>query len=147
MRAVASRLPWCLGQRQTLEPELRLRGVRELTLEPRGVVLDRGQDLGLGRAGPHRELGRLTGAEADAVPAHARRAAYVQLDQATTHLDEAHGATVGVAADGNVRDTTAHRSSHSLRGASAPLAAAVTLSLHRRHSSHPCLTPDVSGPA
>ena len=52
-----------LGQGQPLEPELRRRGVRQLTFEPGRVVLDRGQDLRFGGAGSHRELGRLAGAE------------------------------------------------------------------------------------
>src|SRR5205814_6246675 len=97
-----------LGQRQAVEIERRLRRGRELPLEPRRVVLDRSQDVRLRRAGPHDELGRRAIPEVDAVLPHTRRAAYVQLDQASAEVDEAHRTTVGVAPDGNIRDTAIH---------------------------------------
>ena len=108
IRARASRRPCSSVRRQAVEAEARRGGLRELPLEPAEVGRDRGVDLRLGRARPDDELGREAVANDDAVAADALRPAYVQLDQTAADLDEAHGWTVGVAPDGNARDTTAH---------------------------------------
>jgi hypothetical protein len=90
-----------LGEAQALETEARLDRLRELSREPGLVEVDRLVDLGARCPRPDDELGREPVANDHPVAAHPCRAAYVQLDQTTFEVHEAHGLTVGVAADGN----------------------------------------------
>ena len=56
----------------------------------------------VGRAGSHHQLGRSSVPDDDAVMLDALRPPDLDLDQAPTHLHEAHEYTLGVAPDSNV---------------------------------------------
>src|SRR5581483_6777912 len=90
-----------LRQTQALEAEPRLDRLRELACKPCLVEVDGLVDLTARRAGADNQLGRKPVAHDHPVAAHPRRPAYVQLDQTSIEVDEAHGRTVGVVADGN----------------------------------------------
>jgi hypothetical protein len=100
--------PLLLGEGELVQVEARLRSFLQLTLEPREVGRDRVADLTVGRARPHDELGREPEANDEPVPAHAVRAAYVQLDRTATYLQDAHRCTVGVVSDDNACARHAH---------------------------------------
>ena len=102
--------PLLLRQPQALEAEARLGGLRKLLLEPLEIERDRGVDLRLGRTRTHDELGRKPVTHDDPVTVDALRPPYVQLDRAAAYVQKAHGCTVGVVSDDNIRDTTAHGS-------------------------------------
>ena len=98
--------PLLLGQRQALEAEARLGGLRELRSSHAQVDRDRVVDLRLGRAGPHDELGRQArGARRCDDRAHASTAVRAARPSGRRPPRGAwpHGRVVS---DDNARDTT-----------------------------------------
>src|SRR5206468_8810169 len=100
-----------LRQPQPVQVEAGLGDGGELALEPGAVHRDRPVDVRLRGPRTDDELRRQALTDVQPVPAHPVRAAYVQLDQATADVHEAHGQTVGVVSDDNA--CAAHARLHS----------------------------------